>query len=332
MSPEDSEARGITGLAGKLISSAATILIVGLLLVYVWHHRAELSIVLSVQWPFLVCIAALRVVLFMILGLQRRLLYRHFGAKLVFQEWFGLTVLNNLASYFVPMHGGVALSAAYLKRVHGFPFSLFASVLFAAQIWGFFVSSSVGVCVCVALYLSYGIFDERVLVYLSVVGLTSLGALMIPLPPPMGQNRYLKALRSAIDGWSQLKGNRPLFLKMSALLTASLVAQGTMLLAGYAALSIPVDLLPVLLVAVFAQCTVLIKITPGNLGVTEVAIAVGSEAAGIGFDRGLAVAAVIRAVLLVVVFGLGGVFTYLLSKTVGANVESAPDLSALNGR
>ena len=103
-------------------------------------------------------------------------------------------------------------------------------------------------------------------------------------------------------------------------------------LAGYAALSIPVDLLPVLLVAVFAQCTVLIKITPGNLGVTEVAIAVGSEVAGIGFDRGLAVAAVIRAVLLVVVFGLGGVFTYLLSKTVGANVEPAPDLSALNGR
>ena len=54
------------------------------------------------------------------------------------------------------------------------------------------------------------------------------------------------------------------------------------------------------LATIFAQCAMLFRITPGNLGVGEEAIAVGSQLAGIGFAQGLAIAAAAWAVLLVV--------------------------------
>ena len=96
-----------------------------------------------------------------------------------------------------------------------------------------------------------------------------------------------------------------------------------MILVGYAALSVPADILPVLLVTVFAQCAVVSRITPGNLGVWEMAIAVGSQVAGIGFDRGLAVAAVIRAIVTVVTFGLGAIFTHVLSMNLAGDGRPA---------
>ncbi len=333
MTPDDSEYKGIGLRGGSFLSAAVTIVIVGGLLIYCWQQRAELSLVLSIRWPLLLYIAGLRIVLFVTLGLQRKLFYRHFGTNLDFREWFGLTVINNMASYFVPMHGGVALSAAYLKKVHGFPFSLFASVLFAARLWGLLVSSIIGASICVALYFGYEIFDGRVFAYLCGLVLASFVVLLIPLPLPGGKNRYVRVLRSGIEGWGRLRASRPLFMNVTLLLLAGLVTRGFLFLAGYAALSVPVDILPVLLVTIFAQCAVLFTITPGNLGVSELAIAVGSQVAGIGFGPGLAVAALIRVILLVVTFGLGAVFTHLLSMKLGAKARAAEsaDLSGLKG-
>ena len=328
VTPEHPQDRSIVGWSGKFFSSAATVIIVGVLVAYAWQRREELSLVLSVRWPLLVYIAGLRTVLFVILGLQRKLFYSHFGVKLDFREWLGLTVINNMASYFVPMHGGVALSAAYLKKVHGFPFPLFASVMFAAQLWGLLVSSTIGACVYVALYFGYDIFDGKVFAFLCGMVLATSGILLIPFPLPRGENRYVRVLRSGMEGWRRLRASRRLFLKVTLLSLASLATGGCMILVGYAALSVPADILPVLVVTVFAQYAILFRITPGNLGISEVAIAVGSQVAGIGFDRGLAVATVIRASVLVVTFGLGAIFTHVLSMNLAGNGRPAKSADA----
>jgi len=331
MTPDDSEYRGFGSRGGRFLSAAVTTVIVGVLVAYAWQKRAELGPVLSIRWSLLVYIAALRLVLFVILGLQRKLFYGHFGAKLEFREWFGLTVVNNMASYFVPMHGGVALSAVYLKKVHGFPFSLFASVLFAARLWGLLVAGSIGACVCVALYFGYGALDWRILAFFCAMVIATSAILLIPFPLPRGENRYVRVLRSGIEGWGRLRASRPLFLKVTLLSLAGVATRASMILVGYAALSVSVDILPVLLVTIFAQCALVVSITPGNLGVGEVAIAVGSQLAGIGFDPGLAVAAVIRAILLVMTFGLGAIFTHVLSRNLAGNGWSS-DRSELGGR
>jgi uncharacterized membrane protein YbhN (UPF0104 family) len=78
-----------------------------------------------------------------------------------------------------------------------------------------------------------------------------------------------------------------------------------------------------LLIYLLSSFSVLINITPGNLGVQEVITSLAAEILGVGADTGLLASLIIRAITILAALTFGPIFSYLLSKELAASKSRA---------
>jgi len=294
------------------------IILVVVLAALTWYgvsHRSEFARLATLRPLEAASLPALWVFLFLARGLRRRELLRHLGVKLSTREWFGLGVATNMLNLFTPLKGGAVVEAAYLRKKFRFPISLFGTFLLASEAIFFTVAAILGLIVSALMYLSHQQVDLRLVALFALA--FSLGVALLALSPsllPRRHNRLLAAIARALNGWKSVRSNGHLLLCVTALGVLSIAVHAARTYLAYRALSVHVEFVPVLLLAITVQFTALVKITPGNLGIIEGAIAVTSSILGIGFEEGLAAAGVIRASSLLMVFTAGPLFTYLLGK------------------
>jgi len=299
---------------GNRLSLTILVVVVVILGIYGWSHRDIFSAIVAVRWPFLLYLLFMWVPSMLISGLRTKIFLDFFKIDLRFREWFGLSIITNMTNYLTPLQGGAAMRAIYLKKEHGFSYSAFATLLLASYVLSFLVTGMMGMAVVGALYLKYGAFDLKIfLLFLAVFLIVITFIILSPSILPT-QNRFKNTLRNVLEGWRRIKSDWGLLYKISLLIGVGAVMTGVRLYLGYKALSLNADFLPVLLLGIVSQYTIFIKITPGNLGIFEGVIALVSGIVGIGFDEGLAVATLLRGVNMVMVFTLGPLFSYLLTR------------------
>jgi uncharacterized membrane protein YbhN (UPF0104 family) len=80
----------------------------------------------------------------------------------------------------------------------------------------------------------------------------------------------------------------------------------------------PVSFLSVLVISLFSYFSILINITPSNLGISEATITLASTLLGTSAGAGLTVSLLIRATTILVVFTLGPIYSYLLTRELTA--------------
>ena len=100
---------------------------------------------------------------------------------------------------------------------------------------------------------------------------------------------------------------------------------------AFASIGFAVPFTVALLIYLLTSFTLLINITPGNLGVQEAATSLAAAILGAGADMGLLAALIVRAVTILAAFALGPIFSYLLSKELIAvrGVAQAPGKNSL---
>jgi uncharacterized protein (TIRG00374 family) len=250
-------------------------------------------------------------------GLVLRELSLFFGVRLNSTEWYGLPAATTMGNYLTPASGGLVARAVYLKQRYGLPYPRFLSLLSSGYLVNFLVISAVGFFIVISRHLQDAQFFALALFFLAVFTVI-LYLLHRPVPLTDGEGRIKRFLRDVVSGWPLMKSKTGLIGKLILLSLANIVLGGSSLWLAFDALGYAVPGMDAVLVNLLQAFSLLISITPGNLGVQEGVVSLSTGLLGYGLGAGLLAALLIRAVTVLFILSHGPLFSYLLSKELVA--------------
>jgi len=300
--------------------------------VYLWRHASDFAGLITVRPVFLFPLLVATLLFLLILGLLNKVFLLFFGIRLAFREWFGLAVVTAFGNYLLPMRGGATTKALYLKSRRDFPLTTFLSTMGAAYAVNTFLAAAIGAGCIVAMGEVGRPGPFRLFLLLCVVALVLLAIMCAPIPPPPPRNRFFRLAGATLDGWNRIRRRPALLARVALLLGANFLVIAVILQLCFYAFSIPIHFLAALAIATVIGFTSLLSITPANLGVQEGGVAILSQLVGPGFDEGLAAAILARAMMTVVVFALGPIYSYILMREVDTGERRPPPQPAETGR
>jgi len=236
------------------------------------------------------------------------------GKPITFLESLSLSVLSTALNLFLPLQGGMAVRALYLKRWHRFPYTSFLAILFGSQVLMLLVCSLVAAA---AVFLAALRESAEELSLVAVGVLLSLGAAILAVCWPQMSPRghwLLDKLAAVTVGWHRLRTEPRFLARLTGLSALQLISQVISFWTACEALGIHLRGADALLVGTFGALTSLLTLTPGNLGIYEAAVAfVGAHVAINPFDSIMA-SLLARAVLLVLLLVLTPPAVFCLSE------------------
>lgn len=247
-------------------------------------------------------------------GLIIKYLVEPFEITLSFKEWFGLATITSFYNTIMPFRTGLFTKAAYLKKKHSFSFTNFVAMMAGVYVIYFFVSGIVGLFCLVVMYFKFHSFNVLATgLFLGIIGVTS--AIFVYSPKlHERKNEFLNKIVRVINGWHLIKNNGKI------LVTSSIIALLQILISAYAItisfhiIQYDIDWYGALFITSTGALSVLIGITPANLGITEGLAIVTGWVLGITTAQSLAAALIRRIVSALTIFMLGPIFSYVLLK------------------
>ena len=291
---------------------ALLILIIGV--TYLSSQKDELKVISTFSPHTLVPIFLFSLLIITSRGLQFNFLVESFGVKLVFWELFGLSVVTSMGNYLTPLRGGAGLRAIYLKTQYNLSYSLFISTLGGLYIIVSLLNSIIGISTMGILFLREKIFNWTL--FGMFLGVMLIMTIIMLLKPTFRQcrNTILEKINVALGGWYEIRKNRQLIWKILLLSLCNSLSWMIIMFYAFKAFQINLTLDKALFLAVLNQFSLLLTITPGSFGITEAIIVFSANALGILPAQSLVVALLIRLINLILVFTLGPIFSFLLTK------------------
>ena len=215
--------------------------------------------------------------------------------------------------------------ASYLKHRHRFPYARFVSVIGASYLLFFWVAGMAGI-ITLVLSLERSTIYWQVLSFFGAVVLVISTAVLLPSVRLPGGTRLSTTINNALEGWDLIK-NDPLLLGTLALYTlANICINGiSFWLASVALYGTALSVGTVFLLSLFSSFSMLVRITPGNLGIFESIVSLGSGVLGVGVGLGLMVSLLIRAASLIPIFTLGPLFSLVLTRELTGTTRRNDD-------
>jgi uncharacterized membrane protein YbhN (UPF0104 family) len=248
-------------------------------------------------------------------GLFLKELTSKFGVNLSIVEWFGLSVVTTLGNYITPFSGGMIARAAYLKQRHSFSYSKFMSVLAANYLVIFWMIGMAGTVILVKWVKMVSSVYVVLVFFILVVGVISIFFLFPSIKSPGDDKSFFVAhINEALSGWDLIRKDAALLFTIVVYTAVNIAVNGLSFWIAYSALGAAVPFTSALLVSLFISFSLLINVTPGNIGVQEAIVGLSSGLLGLGAGLALVAAILVRASALLVAFTLGPIFSVLLSR------------------
>jgi uncharacterized membrane protein YbhN (UPF0104 family) len=276
-----------------------------------WNHRAELHSAWSLSGTALLALTALMFVAHLQRTYEFTYMLRTLGVREPFLDGFLLTGAGFLLNH-LPLSAGLLMRAAVLKRDYALSYATYLSLVT--------VNALVNVAMAAALGLGAVWFSESpaaggswtLTAVFSAMLLGSVVAMCWPrnlLPP--GQAFVWRRARAFLAGVVELRGNGGRLAWLGVLAATRIAAAGLRLSICFHALGADVSPLAAGILASTSILLTLFNVTPGNLGLRELALAAVAATLGSSYAVGIAAASIDRVVLLgyTVVSGLPGVWS-----------------------
>lgn len=284
---------------------------------YAWTHQKLLLSLKSIPFWYLIVIFCLTLTRNVLKGLQLRSISTVFGLRLSFREWFGLSVCNTMYNYFVLARAGAGVRALYLKKKHSLSYAHFGSLFAGSNALKLMAAALTGLFTCILAQTLYG---ERwvaltvafLLLLSSLLGATVILAVSLKAVRYVPTKTLRRILSDVSDGLKLFPKHRDSMLKFAALSFVQICAAAAGFFVCCSALGMTLNALQVLAIQSMACFAVLLPLTPGGLGIREGIIASSGHLLGLPPEMAMLAALVQRGVAMIVTFGLGLVFSYLL--------------------
>jgi len=287
------------------------IVILGLLLWYLAEHWDSLKNLVNLKlstifYLFITATAGVAVGSYMI---QRMITV--FGVRPGFWEMFHLHSATILLNY-MPMKFGTLYRANYLKCHHGLIYAHF-SVLFIYLLILMTIAAAVaGFIVLLTVYSLHRDETFQLAIIFLAFLLFSVALAFIPLPAIKGTNKLTIGLGNFAQGRKIMTENK------CNLFVSLLLGAGCFLISSvqlgiiYHSMGQNVHPAGYFVLGAIAYVSMFLGITPGSLGLRELALALGAVALGIDFNVGSLAAVIDRSVALAWSFTIGVASTFYM--------------------
>lgn len=286
---------------------------------YLYHYHSRLVILRSIAVEDLLIITALAIATFIFLAVQFKFSIEIFHLSLKFKEWFGLTVVNTMISYYTPVRGGLFARAYYLKKKYDLSYSRYLALLGGSYIINFFIASFGTIFFSFLTGLHSNLWNQKI-IGLGVgllVGTLCLGIILFKLcsqDVSFKPGRIGNVLNNFIEGINLFRKYPKVVMKISVIQFCVIVIMGGKLYWSFKAVGKDVVFLDVLVVQSLVVFSMLISITPGNLGVKEGVIGLLATQLHVSFGDAVLAASVDRGISMFMTFLLGMYYSKSLLK------------------
>lgn len=170
---------------------------------YVYARWGEF---VALEWPsyFAILVVAMAFVANIALRATYNLITaRHLGTHLALAESFMLSAVVAAGNLVLPVKAGAGIRAMYMKKVHGFPISYFASGGLIFLVVTLAVVSLAAVGLLIAIYYSAGYFRLDLTILFPVVMISSIAGLLLLRGghggSAPGQHAWFESFRSSLS-------------------------------------------------------------------------------------------------------------------------------------
>lgn len=304
----------------KWIPTLLGIIVAAGMVVYIIHNDSLADLeVKDIRWGFAFLLLISRCLTWYISGLGLAFFVKEKGISLDFVETFGLSAASLLINKVTPVAGAMVVKSGYLKRRYKFPLSNYLALMVANSLMNYFVSGLLGLIVIVLISILPGFrFAWEGIPIMASVLVVPVIILVLPwkkLNVP-DSNRIMHWINLAVQGWNEIRTNKPLLIKQFVTVVAIITSQAVSYMLTPLSLGQQTPALGMIFISILTNVT---RVTPIRdfFGFTEFIAGLGTQMTGIGMETGLTAALMIRVVSIAASIIFGPIFIYILSKRLG---------------
>lgn len=295
----------------RWLKALAGIVILALLSWYLAIHWYELKPILRLSPLNLTLLYTISVAGIYIGALAQKILFRALGVKTHLWDMFVLLNVTYLLSY-VPMKFGTFFKASYLKTHYNLSYAHFGvSVMYLTLIMTL-ITPLVGAALLLTVY-DIKTWEAQLLLLVFVISmLASFLLLFAPIPMPKGENRISKILRNFLQGRKSVMKDKKTLFESALLMNTSFILSSARIGIVYNCLGQHLSPAGFLILGTVGYVLIFINITPGSIGIREVALGAVASVLGVPLSIGMSAALIDRAIALSYSFIVGGICTIML--------------------
>ena len=235
------------------------------------------------------------------------------GVKLGFWEMFKVHNVAMLLNC-VPMKLGTLFNAAYLKKHHNLSYEKFAVFFLYLTLLMMTSACFISLLILITVF-GFELNESRILAgALAVIMFGALILLNAQLPIPKGKTRLTAILKRFLEGRKSISSNKITIMKAFFLLSLNFLLSACRLAIIYNSMANSIHPSGYLLLGALGYVILFLSITPGAIGVREVALGFGAAALSVPVHVGLLAAVIDRAAIILYIFMAGGICAFLIWK------------------
>jgi len=297
----------------KVISSAILFTLLILLTNYIRNHSKDFAKLRIVSPWFFLILLVLAFLIILLNGLVRKYILKVYGLKTKMKVWFGLSAITTFYNTITPFRGGAIVEATYLKKKHDFGITHYLSGFAAQYIIAFFLAGIIGIITMIYLRVTRGLFSLPIfLVFLTIVIIIIIMT-FIPIIKETKKEAINKLIR-VINGWHEVRKNKKLVRYIILFSVIELVVEGIRLILQFSIIGVKISFIEGMFLSTLYYLGFLIAITPGGLGIQEAIIVLSAGMLGINPAQSIAASVIGRAMLALLLFVIGPIYSYKLLK------------------
>jgi uncharacterized membrane protein YbhN (UPF0104 family) len=292
------------------------ILIAALILIY-WYLSKNPNLFIHLERVTLsdfLILLFLRFLLLLINGFTLKAYAAKYMVNLHTREWVGLSFVTALGNYISPFSGGMLFRAGYLKIKHHLSLTKFTILLISNYMLFFWCVALTGFTSSMYLINQKVYTPWQVPFFFGIITLFLMTIKYIQVPEFSSRLWIIKKFSEATSGLKILIQDKRLLTRIIFYTFLNILANGLSFYVAYRSIGIDILFTQAILISMISVFSLIINITPANIGVHEGMVSFASSTLKVGGGEGLIVALIIRAITMILVFTIGPFFLYNLSK------------------
>ena len=306
----------------RWLSTVLFAVMIALLAWYLYHNRADLARMLTLDLPTVVWM------LFLALGgcvlncIYHKLILETHQIPLDLTDWMGVVCVANAMAYVLPMRMDLVFSAAYYKRTKALAYVKSASMAAGNIVFSILFALIQMFAALLCTGLLQGVWPGVLwLVWMCAAAATAaflVMALWFQGRMPAFLSR-IGIVRRIVDGFCELIRNRRLLLRLLLCLIVNNILHLLLYIACFRGIGMEVTLYQALFYNSVSRLMSLVAIVPGNIGIQQAVMGAAGSLMGDVFQHGVMVSLLQSAALMVVYILTGAAFGYPVYKRFSAS-------------